>query len=197
MDKEVSCNRMGRPFLILLVLVFFGCAERSDMTTYNKCWCADTLLVDSLKPKAPFDFSKRIVSYYFEDSTLCGSYPDSLNVLYNGQFNRKEIVQEIDITPYKLDLEKIFFNKIIKCEPSNSNRMLDSSSACIYFPHHCIVFYDKLNKPIDYFEVCFICDESRQSRDFGYLCGQTFCQLKELFKKAGHATLPLNLEKCK
>ena len=190
---------MKRLVIFLIALTFIKCSDKIDSSSNEprKCWCADTSMVDSSKPIPPFDRADKIISYHYNDSSTFGLRPEFPKTILHDHLNRKNIISEIDITSYKLELEKIFFNKIVKCAPSKSNLLQDSISGCIFFPHHCIVFYDKNDKPVDYFEICFMCDESHQSRDFGPLCGRTFCELKQLFKKAGHDSSTLYMDRCK
>ena len=183
----------------MMALAFLKCSYKSEtpVNEVKKCWCADTSRVDSLKPNPPFDRALKIISYYYNDTSAFGHGPDFPATILHNHLNRKNILKEIDISAYRLELEKILFNKIINCEPGKSHLIQDSASSCIYFPHHCLVFYNKNNEATDYLEICFICDESEQSADFGPMCGQTFCELKTLFKKVGHEPSSLNIDKCR
>jgi len=96
------------------------------------------------------------------------------------------------------DLEKILFNRAVVCKPGSVNFADSLISDCLYQPHHCIVFYNASNTPISFVEVCFICEDIMADKKvkWGAFCGDTYCDLKNLFSKAGIDKKTLVLEAC-
>lgn len=195
---------MTRLFIGVIILLLVSCSEKqlsndnisvvsNNDTIERKCECIDTLIVDSLNPKPPFNEVSKIISYEFKDTIMKAS-PTYENIIANGKLNRKYIIKEVDITSKKEELEKILFNKTEKCNNGTLTFALD----CAYNPHHCIVFYNKKGIATDFIEICFICDMKMTSTNnsFGVFCGKTYCELRNLFKECGYKTERLYLEQC-
>jgi hypothetical protein len=204
---------MNRIFFALLLMLLIQCTESTPVNKPvvppadtkaviapvakenpppRECECVDTAVVDEQTHKPPFSTSSKIISYEFKDKVM--KYrPIYENIISGGVLQRKEIVKEINITKRKNALERILLNKTLHCY-SDSARMDD----CMYQPRHCIVFYDSAGKATDFIEICFFCDKVMTSpgKRFGPFCGDTFCELRTLFKNAGHELNALSLYMC-
>jgi hypothetical protein len=150
----------------------------------QKCNCLDTFIVKDTD-KHPLFEGKKIISYTYKENIFKDS-PEYENIIEGGKLNRKILKEQVLNNEQVLTLAKILYNRKKLCDNGQLIRIAD----CGYNPHHCLVFYDKKNKAVDFIEICFICDAKMGSKNyFGDFCGQTYCDLRKLFKELGHANL--------
>ena len=154
------------------------------------CKCIDTNLFNQKRFLPPFDKSEKVVLSDFNTILSPGTSTKIWEgLLYGTQINKNnstiEIIKEIELTyNNKKELQHILFNKIEKCSTDNYSTPVND---CTYYPHHCLVFFDKKGVAIDFLELCFTCDNRRSSRknEFGSFCGNTYCDLRQFVKKLG------------
>lgn len=115
-----------------------------------------------------------LVSY----SPRLNSYSD-LDLIIDDKFKLSYIKQRIALGKPQADsLLSILYN--IKPSPIGTDT---TGVADCYNPRHSILFY-KGSKAIAFFEVCFECGGTRQSKgvDFGLFCPEKLCMLQRFFK---------------
>jgi hypothetical protein len=168
-----------------------GPRETADMDTFNQSevdpleagerdYIAGQACVyqtSNRQPKSTFPFDKsdkiELVSY---DHRLDSYSNDEL--IKDGKFTVKNILQRETIRGSQRDsLFAILYNyKRIVDENDNFG------SDC-YDPHNSVLFYEK-GKVIAFYEVCFFCRDTRQTKgvDFGQFCEEKNCMLQSFFK---------------
>lgn len=154
----------------------------------STCNCLDTSVFDGSNSLPPFNSSKRIVLYDFNSVLSPGTSTKSWAGLLKGiplntHVYAIEIVKEIELTDQdKKTLQHILFDRVLRCTTDNY-----PVADCLYDPHHCLVFYDKKGRALDFLEICFMCDARRSSlrNNFSAFCGNTYCDLRQFAKERG------------
>jgi len=126
----------------------------------------------------PFSKADRIevVSYPMRKSAYLNS-----TLIINNKFIVKGIEDRIKLTDPQIDtLFSILFNYKLK-----SDKYGMPITDC-YTPRHSILFY-KNNKVFAFYEICFDCGGTRQTKDvdFGEFCIEKKCKLQKFFRSVG------------
>ncbi len=182
-------------------------SEEKEAENYLECHCIDTPAVTRPGQIFPFTVSRKIVAYQFKGMynympSHFKSSKDSINfykerenkIMEQMTFPRKDIIDEKTLSSGQaFELEKLLFNRKRECNNGN----ISLGNDCGYDPHHCIIFYDALNKPVAFIELCFICDSKKlfPKDAFGDFCVD-FCDLRKFLKNAGVDPASLQLDHC-
>lgn len=170
--------------------------EEDYFEILENCNCPKEVKVSRDNPSKQLAESSKISVIEFENNQYrIGTSPRKKNIIENGVVDIDKKTAEVilnDEQKYRLDA--ILNNRKVVCE--NENFPIFGDNECMYWPHHIIVFWDKNNKPINFLEICFLCDNYMMyhGNENWLICNETFCDLRELFTEL---QLPGEIRTCK
>ncbi len=147
--------------------------------------------------KGKTSFSDRLKNYPFDVST-CIQFVSFVSGIYeqnnirtksdslprmNDTVVYAKLTEVKTLTFRQVDaLSDIFYNYGFR------GRITTIGNAACYMPRNAILFLDKNNKVVEFIEICFECDRTKESSlkiSLGEMCTQKLDMLKNLFRKVG------------